>query len=320
MQARLRYRSIRRAPSAWRTLGLTAAASFLLGLGVGYLVARFTERPAEEADREHIVSPGGRGAAQEEPPRAPPGLEIAKQPMPATAELTPYPRGEGARVALVIDDLGRSLVQLDELRGLGVPLSYAVLPYEPRTEAVVASLRKRGAEILCHLPMEPRNGANPGPGALTRNMTRKELARATRGALEQTPGAVGVNNHMGSRLSVDRRSMKTVLRVLAEDGLFYLDSRTSADSLGYRMALEAGLPAAERQVFLDAESQPETVRQQFARLLELARGRGAAIAIGHPSETTIGVLRREIPRALRAGYEFVPVSYLLDRTDVLPAP
>ena len=108
--------------------------------------------------------------------------------------------------------------------------------------------------------------------------------------------------------------------MLADAGVFYLDSRTSADSVGYRMALENGVPAAERHIFLDADSGPENVRGQFARLLASARGRGAAIAIGHPSETTVEVLRREIPRALEAGYEFVPVSYLLDRTDVLPAP
>lgn len=320
MAVKYRYGRIRGAPSDWRMLGLTAAASFVLGLGVGYLVARLAERSAEQADQQKIVSRSGEVGPLDRRPEAAAPPEIAEQPAPSPGELTPYPRGEGVRVALVIDDLGRSLNQLEELRGLGVPLSYAVLPYEPRTEAVVASLGEGGEEILCHLPMEPRNGADPGPGALTRNMTRRELVRATRGALEQTPGAVGVNNHMGSRLSVDRRAMKTVLRILAKDGLFYLDSRTSADSLGYRMALEAGMPAAERQVFLDAESQPDTVRQQFARLLELARGRGAAIAIGHPSETTLGVLRQEIPRALGAGYEFVPVSYLLDRTDVLPAP
>jgi polysaccharide deacetylase 2 family uncharacterized protein YibQ len=319
MAARHRYRRIRRTPSAWRALCLTAAASFVLGLGVGYLVARFAEPSSTTAERAQVVSRGGENESREIRPEITTAPET-EEPPPSPVELTPYPRGEGARVALVIDDLGRSLNELVELRGLGVPLSYAVLPYETRTEAVVSNLRERGEEILCHLPMEPRNGANPGPGALTRNMTRRELVRATRDALQQTPGAVGVNNHMGSRLSVDRRAMKTVLGILAGDGLFYLDSRTSADSLGYRMALEAGLPAAERQVFLDAESQPETVRQQFGRLLELAKGRGAAIAIGHPSDTTLGVLRREIPRALRAGYEFVPVSYLLDRAEVLPAP
>lgn len=322
MSTRRRSRSFRRKRASWPALSLTAAISFVLGIGVGYLSRGRAGLPTEgvgspRATSEVEVKRPDRRLPTSETRR---GAEDRAGVAPAGAEPRTYPRGEGSRVALVIDDLGRSLSQLEDLRGLGVAISYAVLPYEPRTAAVVDSLRQRGEEILCHLPMEPSNGADPGPGALSLDMTPAELAGATRGALEQVPGAVGVNNHMGSGLAADRRSMRAILGVLAEAGLFYLDSRTRADSLGYRLALEAGVPAAERQVFLDTDSSPEGVREQFDRLLALARGRGAAIAIGHPSATTLEVLRREIPRALEAGYEFVPVSYLLDRMGVLPEP
>ncbi|MEE9561621.1 MAG: divergent polysaccharide deacetylase family protein [Thermoanaerobaculia bacterium] len=229
-----------------------------------------------------------------------------------------YPPAEGARISLLIDDLGRSVGDVDTLQRLGVPISYAVLPFESRTPEVVEALREREAEILCHLPMAARNGANPGPGALSREMAADELTIGTQVALERTPGAVGVNNHMGSDLSSDPAAMRTILEVLAENGLFYVDSRTSADSVGYQMALEVGVPAAERQVFLDSVHETETVMEQFRRLLEVARERGTAIAIGHPSSVTLGVLEQEIPRALAAGYEFVPVSYLLDRTTIHP--
>jgi polysaccharide deacetylase 2 family uncharacterized protein YibQ len=216
----------------------------------------------------------------------------------------------------LIDDLGRNVGDVDTLQRLGVPISYAVLPFESKTPEVVEALRRNDAEILCHLPMKARNGANPGPGALGREMSVDELAIATRVALERIPGVVGVNNHMGSDLSADPESMRAILEVVAASDLFYVDSRTSADSVGYQVALAAGVPAAERQVFLDSVHETETVKEQFRRLLEVARQRGAAIAIGHPSEVTLGVLEQEIPRALAAGYEFVPVSYLLDRTSV----
>jgi uncharacterized protein len=181
---------------------------------------------------------------------------------------------------------------------------------------VVEDLRRHRAEILLHLPMQAGHGANPGPGALTLAMSDAELAAATRAALAAVPGAAGVNNHMGSALTADERAMRAVLGVLAEDGLFFVDSRTTADTVAYRVAAALDVPAAERQVFLDPDPRPEAIRYEFARLLDLARRRGAAIAIGHPHPATIEVLREEIPRARSLGYELVPVSYLLTRTEL----
>jgi len=227
----------------------------------------------------------------------------------------PPPAGpvHGVRVALVIDDLGRSVEDLPPLEGLGVPVTYAVLPFQEQTPEVVSELRRRGEEILLHLPMEPKNGEDPGPGALRRGMSDEELRERTLAALRAVPGAVGVNNHMGSGLSAEEGPMTTVLGVLAARGLFFLDSRTSAESVGYKVARQLGVPAAERQVFLDGEPTPEAIDAQFQRLLGLARARGSAIAIGHPHPETLAALEREVPKAKAEGYEFVPVSYLLDR-------
>lgn len=216
-------------------------------------------------------------------------------------------------MALVIDDLGRSVAVLDELEQLGVPLSYSVLPFESQTADVVRALAERHAEVLCHLPMEADGDADPGPGALLSSMSPLQLRRATERALDAVPVAVGVNNHMGSTLSARRPAMDVVLSVLGQRHLFFLDSRTSPRSVGYALALEKGIPAAERQVFLDVDPRPEAIRGQFRELLRLADERGAAIAIGHPHPGTLEVLEEEVSRAQRAGYRFVPLSYLLDR-------
>lgn len=237
-------------------------------------------------------------------------VEVVAEPAPA----------EGGRVALVIDDLGRSVEDLDTLRDLDVPISYAVLPFEEQTPQVASELRRRGAEILLHLPMEPAGAKDPGPGALRLGMTPEQLRQATLAALQEVPGAVGVNNHMGSGLSADERSMSTILGVIGARGLFFLDSRTSAQSVGYRVAARLGLPAAERQVFLDPDPSPDAIRHQFHRLLGLARTRGAAVAIGHPLPETLAVLAEEVPKAKALGYEFVPVSYLLNQPDAPEEP
>jgi polysaccharide deacetylase 2 family uncharacterized protein YibQ len=112
--------------------------------------------------------------------------------------------------------------------------------------------------------------------------------------------------------------MRAILGVVGGKGLFFLDSRTTAETGAFGWAREAGIPAARRDVFLDDDPDAEKVAAEFARLLELARQRGAAIAIGHPRPATFEVLEREVPRARAAGFEFVPVSYLLERTEALP--
>jgi uncharacterized protein len=283
------------------------------------------------------AAPGSGGGEEPESAAAQPGL--AAEPMAVGGDRSPalaagntashgQPGGTGAgglrepsqtRVALVIDDLGRSLEEIEGLRRLGVPLTYAVLPFEGQTAEVVAALRRRHEEILCHLPMEPRSGGNPGPGALRTSMSREELRAATLTALAAVPGAAGVNNHMGSGLSADAPAMATILSVIAARGLFFLDSRTSAQSVAFRLAGSLGVPAAERQVFLDDELDGEAIAAQFQRLLDIARARGEAIAIGHPHAATLAVLAAEVPRAQAAGYRFVPVSALLDRAAAPPA-
>ncbi|HSS51250.1 MAG TPA: divergent polysaccharide deacetylase family protein [Thermoanaerobaculia bacterium] len=258
------------------------------------------ERAAVSSDRSDRSDPSDRSETAEPAPAG----------TPVTVSSGPV---HGARVALVIDDLGRSVDDLRLLAALGVPVTYAVLPFETETPAVVAELRRRHAEILLHLPMEPKNGENPGPGALLERMTDDELRQKTIAALRAVPGAVGVNNHMGSLLSSEEGPMNTVLGVIGERRLFFLDSRTSAGSVGYKVATGLGIPAAERQIFLDGDPAPEAIRVQFERLLELARAHGAAIAIGHPHPATLAVLVSEVPKAKAAGYDFVPVSYLLTR-------
>ncbi|MBZ0114215.1 MAG: divergent polysaccharide deacetylase family protein [Thermoanaerobaculia bacterium] len=217
-------------------------------------------------------------------------------------------------LAIVIDDLGRSLEDIDRLESLGIPLSYAVLPFESRTEQVVQRLGDSNREILCHLPMEAVHGNNPGPGALVLGMSPRQLAKATRAAVDRIPGAVGVNNHMGSGLTSDRDSMEAILQVLRDEELFFLDSRTSPDTVAFDIARSLNIPTAERQVFLDTDPSVEAIRLQFDRLREIAGQKGAAIAIGHPYPSTLEVLAEEVAKSQALGFDFVPVSFLLERT------
>lgn len=282
-----------------------------VGRDLGRAASAAREAAGNEVAEPPITEPEPGHPVPDEPAVADPALDPALDPASG-----PPPPGDGAAVALVIDDLGRSLEDLDRIRALGVPVTYSVLPFEIRTAEVAAELGRRGDEVILHLPMEPSNGADPGPGALTSAMSRREIVSGTRRALEAVPGAVGANNHMGSRLSADPPAMEAVLRVIGRRSLYWLDSRTSAESVAYGAARALGIPSAERQVFLDPDPRAAAVRVQFRRLLLVARERGSAIAIGHPHPETLTVLEEEIPLARELGYRFVPVSYLLDRSAV----
>lgn len=292
------------------------APGFLLGLAAVLLlaVAAFVWQ-SRHADEKSPPTGSPAPVGAEGPPAAPAAPRTSP---PAEEVEAPAPTVVG-RIALVIDDLGRSIDTVDRLSSLGVPVAGAVLPFEPRSEAVARTLAARGIEVLCHLPMEPAaEGADPGPGALRRSMDAETLRRTTRRALEAVPGAVGANNHMGSAFSADAESMRPVLEELAAHGLFFLDSRTGPESIGYRLARALALPAAERDVFLDSVDDGSGIEERWRELLDLARRDGAAIAIGHPHDTTLTFLVGAVPEAAAAGIEFVPVSYLVDRAGSLP--
>lgn len=278
---------------------LYVLAALLAAFAVGFLGGALWRQPrpvpADVAAREATPRPA---PAPRETPRVPPRAT---------------PRPAGGRIALVIDDLGRRPSDLATIAALGVPVAHAVLPYEPHSAAMAAAAAAAGAEVLLHLPMEALDGEDPGPGALRLGMDDAALAAATRAALAAVPEAVGINNHMGSALSADRRAMAVVLGVARERGLFFLDSRTTAATVGFRLARELGVPAAERQVFLDDSLSAADIEAELERLRALALEEGSAIAIGHPHPVTFAQLAAEVPRAQAAGVRFVRLSELLAR-------
>jgi polysaccharide deacetylase 2 family uncharacterized protein YibQ len=216
-------------------------------------------------------------------------------------------------VAIVIDDLGWDLAAAQMLLDIDTPLSFAILPEAPYRIQIAQEDRRRGRDVLLHLPMESYGSSHIslGPYGLHSTMKSKELTARVEAALQALPLASGVNNHMGSRLTENRATMQTVLQSMKRHQLFFLDSRTSKDSLAYQVAQELGVPAARRQVFLDNEAEPGKITQQLQRLITLAQQQGNAIAIGHPYPATVQVLQHHLPGLRRAGIEIVPISRLV---------
>jgi polysaccharide deacetylase 2 family uncharacterized protein YibQ len=148
---------------------------------------------------------------------------------------------------------------------------------------------------------------------LLTDMDEEILANKTRAYLAQIPGAKGVNNHMGSKFTEAPDKIKAVLRVLKEKGLFFIDSRTSKDSVAYKHAKEMGLKAGQRKIFLDNNRAEDAIIKQIMELERLAKsgskGNGV-IAIAHPYPSTLSALRKTLPKLQAAGIEIVPASQL----------
>ena len=206
-------------------------------------------------------------------PAPPPPIAVAR-PAPAVAE-----HFAGPRAAIIIDDLGQSLTHLEQLASLDITLSIAVIPGLPATSRTVSEASRRGIEMLLHQPMEPREegGRTPAVGSAA-SMSTKALRAQVRANLADVPGAVGVNNHMGSRFTEDAAGLGALMAELKEHGLFWLDSRTTPGTRGAQVAHAAGVPALERDIFLDAETNVDFIRRQVHKLIETARIHGTAVA------------------------------------------
>ncbi|MDQ7849868.1 MAG: divergent polysaccharide deacetylase family protein [Armatimonadota bacterium] len=228
---------------------------------------------------------------------------------PAVVRSEPTP---AARVALIFDDAGATLQQVEPILALGRPVTLAVLPGLAASAAVARRAQAAGLEVLLHLPLESEEDRRLGPGGVTTAMSDEEIAAVVRAGLAEVPGAVGINGHMGSRATADLRVMTAVLGVVREQGLFFVDSRTTPRTVAMQVARALGVPAVERTVFLDNEDEPAYITGQVRRLLEAARTRGWAIGIGHAQRGTAEVLRQLLPEFDRAGVVLVPVSDLLN--------
>ncbi len=215
-------------------------------------------------------------------------------------------------IALILDDVGYDAAAPRRAAALGVPLSFAVIPGTPHAADAASYLAGRGYEILCHLPMEPEGFPQvaPGDGAILTSMSDEEIRQRTVAMLRSIPHAAGVNNHMGSFATADPRVMTSVLGALRDEGVFFIDSRTTSRSVGIPIARDLGVRHGERSVFLDDDRSDGAIRRQLVQLAKNADG-GTAIGIGHLYPSTLRVLEEELPRLRRRGYRFVTVSATL---------
>jgi polysaccharide deacetylase 2 family uncharacterized protein YibQ len=214
-------------------------------------------------------------------------------------------------VAIVIDDLGYQRQLAMDFIEMGAPLTLSFLPQAPFTGELVRQADQKEKETLLHIPMEPKEfpQVNPGPKALLTSMTNEEIMNILENDLDAFPQVAGVNNHMGSRFTEDRDKMALVLTLIKKRKLFFLDSRTTPDSVIFPLASQIGVKVIQRDIFLDNNVEMDAIRGQLELLIRLAQERGFAVACGHPHPQTLQVLKERLPE-LQEKVHLVPLSQL----------
>ncbi len=225
----------------------------------------------------------------------------------------PLAAGQIPRIAIIIDDLGYQLLAGERTIALPGPVACAILPGAPRARYLANVANAQGKEVLLHLPMQAVGPETSVEATrMTLDMSRSSFSATFDVAFDSVPHAIGINNHRGSLLTRHPGHMQWLMEELLEhDGLFFVDSFTTAESVALQIASELGVHATRRDVFLDPDKTILTLQREFERLKSVARKRGSAIAIGHPYESTLALLERELPKLAEQGFDLVPVSELV---------
>lgn len=222
------------------------------------------------------------------------------------------------RVAIIIDDFGNSGNGTKEMTEINQPLTCAIIPFLPYTKQDAELAHNGGHEVIIHIPMEPHIG-NPkwlGEKGITSRLTSEQIQQIVREAIEEVPYAVGVNNHMGSKATEDKRVIEAIVTVLKEKNMYIVDSKTSMNSVIREIAEEYDVPVLERAIFLDNEKSITAIKKQLKLLGEIALKEDSAIAIGHVGpeggSITAIAIKEMIPVFEEMGIKIVPVSQLIN--------
>lgn len=210
---------------------------------------------------------------------------------------TTMPVSNGPVVALIIDDMGYDKQIAEKFMTLDVPLTFSMLPEGTFNTTITTAARKKGIEIMLHLPMEPNEypRINPGPGALLTSMSPDQLIAQLNTNLTRVPYLKGVNNHMGSKMTTSSEQMRQVFSILKKNNLFFIDSRTTKETICRSSAELLQIPFGERDIFLDHLQDKAFIEKQVRQLIKRAHRQGFAIGIAHPHPITYDVLKASLP-------------------------
>ncbi|MFT7413224.1 MAG: polysaccharide deacetylase 2 family uncharacterized protein YibQ [Paraglaciecola sp.] len=217
---------------------------------------------------------------------------------------------QASQVALIIDDMGNNK---QDAAAFALPsnVTFAILPNKPLSKLFSKRATAQQREVMLHMPMESLAGNNQEKNVLLSSMAPIQIIQMLKIALSTVPDAVGVNNHMGSKLTQLTLPMSVTMEFLFEQGLFFVDSRTTKFSKAEVIAKQNGVLSTKRNVFIDHTPSPKQIDKQFQRLIRLSKKHGYAVGIAHPYPQTLEYLKVHLQTLQQHGISLVKLSDIL---------
>ena len=303
--------------STWLVISL-----IIISVAAIIYALQFQEEPVE-------VRPPKTPTRQVEPPKViPPKTEKAKpvKETSVTQKTEPVKQKEKIvvskidkiplplkQVAIIIDDIGYDLAPVRELLKVDADITFAILPLCSHSREAAEMLHEAHKETLLHLPMEPNSypKEKPGNGTLFTDMNSEELIFQLERDLASVPYVSGVNNHMGSKFMADEDKLILIFNKLKKKKMFFIDSRTTANTKAFAAAEKVNMQMASRKVFLDNDRDYNEIYKKLLEVTQNSSDVSPVIIIGHPYPETIRAIK-DASRVLREkGILVVPVSKLI---------
>lgn len=264
--------------------------------------------PEKDSNVVVVPSPGDKEMPKREPAAQP---AVRAEPYIVTMQkaFKDSPKKPKPTLIIVIDDVGYNIQQLEPFLQLPFPLTIAVLPQVEHTAESAAMASDAGKEVILHQPMQALGGNNPGPGAIYLDMSAQDIESTVTKNLEQLPQAKGINNHMGSAVTRDEKTMRTVLDLAKNRGIYYLDSLTAPNTATAGLCWELSVPYWERDVFLDNTGDRQSILHALDEGKKIASSRGASVLIGHVWSSELAQTLMDIyPQLVEQGYSLSTIS------------
>lgn len=289
------------------------------------VVASASSARTESADsRERESAPAPSSVKKTEPAKTAPaksgksearanGSSEKALPAKAASILPPKENAGGqvtGRLAIVIDDAGRDLDSQHIYEQMGIPLTLAVMPDQIHTRDAALSWRAHGLPVILHQPMESVSGIGMEPKVILTSMSDTDIRQMLRDSLLQLPEAIGINNHQGSKATIDARTMDIVMNELHHRGLFFFDSHTNSTTAADKAAKTYGVPYVRNDLFVDNSASVSDICAMIQEGADRAKKKGTYIIIGHCRPHTAEAFRQMVPKLKAQGIEFVYLSSL----------
>lgn len=199
---------------------------------------------------------------------------------------------KNAMLAIIVDDGGYRLDLAKRVAELDIPLTWAIMPYERHTREFADIASEHNVPYIIHFPMQAEIDKIPGVNAIGKGMSSADIRIEIAKAFSILPDAVGLNNHRGSLATSDKKIIQPVIDEIKIRNKIFVDSRTSAKSVGYDIAKEAKIRTFINRGFLDNRSDEKYIELEFKKVVNKALKNGNAVVICHFRPETITFLEK----------------------------